>query len=158
VNRDAGSWFAPLVAIAVLVAAVTQTVSALKVTGAFGWEPEAVPMAVPPAYAAVNEALDRQDGFLAAASLHDPFTVRAAPIAPKPVRHADPPPPPPAPVLTAIVWDSDPRALVRWKDREWTVREGGLFDDFQVLSITRDQVSLRRGDATLVLQRRNPGD
>jgi len=47
---------------------------------------------------------------------------------------------------------------VRWKDREWTVREGGLFDDFQVVSITRDQVSLRHGEATLVLQRRNPGD
>jgi len=67
-------------------------------------------------------------------------------------------PPPALPILTAIVWDNDPRALVHWKDREWTVREGGLFDEFLVVSITRDQVSLRRGDATLVLQRRNPGD
>jgi hypothetical protein len=62
------------------------------------------------------------------------------------------------PVLTAILTDNDPRALIRWKDREWTVREGGLFDEFQVLSITRDQVTLRRGDATVVLQRKNPGD
>jgi hypothetical protein len=72
-----------------------------------------------------------------------------------------PPPRPPAPalpILTAIVWDSDPRAVVHWKDREWTVREGGLFDEFQVMSISRDQVSLRRGDATLVLQRRNNGE
>jgi hypothetical protein len=65
---------------------------------------------------------------------------------------------PPVPILTAIVWDNDPRALVHWKDRDWTVREGGLFDEFLVVSITRDQVSLRRGDATLVLQRRNLGD
>jgi len=159
VNRDVGSWLAPLVAIGVLIASITQTVSALKVTGAFGWEPEPVAMTVPPAYASVNSALDRRDPGLAIASLHDPFTVRASPVAVRPVHHADPPPaPPPTPVLTAIVWDSDPRALVHWKDRDWTVREGALFDDFQVVSITRDQVSLRHGEATLVLQRRNPGD
>ena len=76
----------------------------------------------------------------------------------RPVKPIERPAPPAVPVLTAIVWDNDPRALVHWKDREWTVREGGLFDEFQVVSITRDQVSLRRGDATLVLQRRNLGD
>jgi hypothetical protein len=62
------------------------------------------------------------------------------------------------PLLTAIVWDNDPRALVRWNGREWTVREGGLFDEFQVVRISREQVTLRRGEALLVLNRRNPGD
>jgi hypothetical protein len=62
------------------------------------------------------------------------------------------------PVLTAIVWDSDPRALIRWNEREWTVREGGLFDEFQVVRITRDHVTLRRGEETLELHRRNPGE
>ena len=110
----------------------------------------------------VNRALDQGDPRLALASVRDPFTVRPQAPARAPARtvarHETLAPPPPVPVLTAIVWDSDPRALVHWKDREWTVREGALFDEFQVVSITRDQVSLRRGDATLVLQRRNPGD
>jgi hypothetical protein len=61
-------------------------------------------------------------------------------------------------VLTAIVYDADPRALVRWMGRDWTVRPGGLFDDFQVTSITRDQVTLSRGSETIVLQRKTQGD
>jgi hypothetical protein len=161
VNRGPETWLPPLVATVVLIAISAQIMGALRVTGAFGWQPEVVPVAVPPAYEAVNQALDRHDPRLAIASVRDPFSSRA----PAPVRrpvHVVPRPvfvaPPAVPVLTAIVWDSDPRALVHWKDREWTVREGGLFDEFQVVSITRDQVSLRRGDATLVLQRRNPGD
>jgi hypothetical protein len=62
------------------------------------------------------------------------------------------------PVLTAIVWDADPRALVRWQGREWTVRAGALFDEFQVVSITRDQVTLSRGTESIVLQRKPQGD
>ena len=160
-NRGPEAWLPPLVALAVLVAAGTQTVGALRVTGAFGWQTEVVPVAVPPAYESVNRALDRHDPRLALAAVRDPVITRAplavkAPIRPvKPVEHAAPAA---QPILTAIVWDNDPRALVHWKDREWTVREGGLFDEFLVVSITRDQVSLRRGDATLVLQRRNLGD
>jgi len=159
-SRGPETWIPSLVALAVLIAAGTQTVGALRVTGAFGWQPDAVPVGVPPAYETVNRALDRGDPRLALTSVRDPFTARmqVVPRAPlRTVRH-ETLAPPALPVLTAIVWDSDPRALVHWKDREWTVREGGLFDEFQVLSITRDQVSLRRGEATLVLQRRNPGD
>lgn len=164
-NRDPGLWVSPLVALAVLAAAVFQTVGALGVTGAFGWRTAAPRAAVPPAYQAVERALDRHDPRFTFQDLRDPFVYG---------RPADdggsaPPPPPvkptpvvpvaePEPVLTAILWDNDPRALVRWKDREWTVRPGGLFDEFQVVSITRDQVTLRRGDAELVLNRRNPGE
>jgi hypothetical protein len=68
------------------------------------------------------------------------------------------PTPPPQPVLTAILYDNDPRALIHWQDRDWTVRQGGLFDDFQVVAITREQVTLRHGETTLVLQRRQPGE
>jgi hypothetical protein len=64
-------------------------------------------------------------------------------------------PAPAAPVVTAIVTDNDPRALVRWKGREWTIRPGGLFDEFVVRSITRDQVTLLRGSETLVLTRKD---
>jgi len=162
VNRRPEAWLPPLVALGVLVAVGTQTVGALRVTGAFGWQTDAVPVAVPPAYESVNRALDRRDPRLALSAVGDPFTARALVAVRMPrwsARIAAPLPATPAlPILTAIVWDNDPRALVHWKDREWTVREGGLFDEFLVVSITRDQVSLRRGDATLVLQRRNPGD
>ena len=159
-SRGPEAWLPPLVAIVVLITAGTQTVAALRVTGAFGWQTDAVPVAVPPAYDAVNRALDRRDPRLALAAVRDPFTARPT-VAVRPlvrpvkvVANVAPP----VPILTAIVWDNDPRALVHWKDRDWTVREGGLFDEFLVVSITRDQVSLRRGDATLVLQRRNLGD
>jgi len=162
VTRGPEAWLPPLVALAVLIAAGMQTMGALRVTGAFGWQTETVPVAVPPAYESVNRALDLRDPRLALATVRDPFTARpplAAKTPSRPVKPIERPAPPAAvPVLTAIVWDNDPRALVHWKDREWTVREGGLFDEFLVVSITRDQVSLRRGDATLVLQRRNLGD
>lgn len=160
-SRGPEAWLPPLVAIAVLITAGTQTVSALRVTGAFGWQTDAVPVAVPPAYDAVNRALDRRDPRLALAAVRDPFTARPTVVARplvRPVTVVAKVAPPEVPILTAIVWDNDPRALVHWKDRDWTVREGGLFDEFLVVSITRDQVSLRRGDATLVLQRRNLGD
>jgi len=159
VSRGPETWLPPLVALAVLVAAGAQTVAALRVTGAFGWQTEVVPVAVPPAYESVNRALDRHDPRFTLAAVRDPFTTRA-PVAVRvpSVKSAEAVAPPALPILTAIVWDNDPRALVHWKDRDWTVREGGLFDEFVVLSITRDQVNLRRGDATLVLQRRNPGD
>lgn len=159
-SRGPEAWLPPLVALAVLAAAGAQTVAALRVTGAFGWQTEVVPVAVPPAYESVNRALDRRDPRLTLAAVRDPFTTRApvARVRIPAVRSVERVAPPALPILTAIVWDNDPRALVHWKDRDWTVREGGLFDEFVVLSITRDQVNLRRGDATLVLQRRNPGD
>lgn len=160
-SRGPELWLPPLVALAVLAAAGTQTLAALRVTGAFGWRTEVVPVGVPPPYESVNRALDRHDARLAIASVRDPFSARApvpARAAARPAPRPVAPPAPELPILTAIVWDTDPRAVVHWKDREWTVREGGLFDEFQVVSIRRDQVSLRRGDATLVLQRRNPGD
>lgn len=161
-SRRSDSWLSPLVALAVLVLAGLQTVGALGVTGAYGWQPDAVLVAVPPAYLAVDRALALGDSHVTLDDVRDPFRMRVSPpsraAGPAARPRVLPPAVPSAPVLTAIVWDSDPRALVRWKDREWTIREGGLFDEFQVTSISRDQVSLRRGEATLVLLRRNPGD
>ncbi len=164
-NRDPGFWISPLVALAVLGATVALTLGALGVTGAFGWRTEVPRAAVPPAYQAVDRALDRHDPHFTLEDLRDPFQ----PGRPDHDGDGDDPPPAPRPkvvvpvpvvlpVLTAIVYDNDPRALVRWKDREWTVRAGGLFDEFQVVSITREQVTLRRGTEDLVLTRRNPGE
>lgn len=160
-NRDPAAWVARLIALAVMASIGAQTLSALGVTGAFDSREATVMVPVPAAYQAVDQALDRRDAPTPFAGARDPFQFRIVPRDPAPRRVVTRPAPvvrESDPVLTAIVWDNDPRALVRWKDREWTVREGGLFDEFQVVSITRDQVRLLRGDATIVLQRRNPGE
>ncbi len=166
-NRDASTWVSPLVAILVLAIVVVQTLGALKTTGAFGWQPPAARVTVAPAYQSLDRAIDRQDGSFTLVDLRDPFAY-GRPQGSADGRAGDPPPPrrpkpvaivvPAMPVLTAIVWDADPRALVHWQDRTWTIRAGGLFDQFEVVSITREQVTLRRGDETLVLRQRNYGE
>lgn len=164
-KRDLNLWVSPIVALFVLGVAGVQTLGALRVTGAFGWRSEVARAAVPASYQAVERALDRHDPHFTLEDLSDPFQFGH----PDGDGDGDDPPPPPrprvvvpvvqpVPVLTAILWDNDPRALVRWKDREWTVRPGGLFDEFEVVSITRDQVTLRRGVEDVVLSRRNPGE
>ncbi len=160
-NRDPARWITGIVAFTVLAAIVAQTLAALGVTGAFGWRVAPVMVPVPLAYRTVDLALDRRDAVQPLAGVRDPFEFWHA--SPEPTQTRTRPrlvtvAAPAAPVLTAIVWDNDPRALIRWKDREWTIREGGLFDVFQVVSITRDQVLLTRGDETLVLRRGNPGE
>jgi len=159
----ASGWIALLVGVGVLVLVVSETIAGLGVTGAFGWRVQPVQVEVPSAFRAVDVTLARLEGSAAPDGLRDPFVfARPAAVAVARAPAQAPPRPLPAaevqPVLTAIVWDDDPRALVRWKGREWTIREGGLFDEFQVVRISRDQVQLRRADATLVLTRRNPGE
>ena len=164
-NRAASTWVSPLIALLVMGMVCVQTLAALRESGAFGWHTSAPRVAVSPAYASLDRAIDRHDPRFTLRDLRDPFEYSHASAAP--VDHSQPPAsrhkPVPVmaaevPVLTAIVWDNDPRALVRWHQREWTVRQGGLFDEFQVVDISRDQVTLRRGDETLVLHRRNPGE
>ena len=164
-NRDIGVFLRPLVALALLAFVATQTVNALHASGAWSGTRNNAgkPIAAAPAdpVAAVEVLIARVEP-ASAASFRDPFQIGAQPA---PVATTGPgvrkpvvPPPPALPVLTAIVWDADPRALVRWKGRDWTVRPGGLFDVFQVISITRGQVTLSRGSETMVLQRKAQGD
>ena len=153
-------WISLLVALGVLALVVVQTLEGLRVTGAFGWDVAPVHVEVPIAYRSMDAALERRDRAGQMSRVGDPFSytrgvVRVAAV------EATPEPPvavAETPLLTAIFWDSDPYALVRWNGREWTIREGGLFDEFQVVRISREQVTLRRGEATLVLHRRNPGE
>jgi len=65
---------------------------------------------------------------------------------------------PPPPVLTSIIWDSDPRATLRYDGRDFSVRENSLFADFRVTSITSTQVVLERNGEPLVLTLRSKGD
>lgn len=160
-RRDPAVWMSALIASAVLLLVMFQTMGALTVTGAFGRGAHGKAPVVAPAYQSLDRALAQLERGGTPAQVRDPFQFGAPPADDTP-KAAPPPAPRPAPaplpVLTAIVWDNDPRAVVRWLDRDWTVREGGLFDVFQVTSITREQVSLRRGDETMVLKRRNPGE
>lgn len=157
------------IALLVLVVLGAQTLSALRVTGSFGVGPHSPRLLVAPAIRTLEGQLAASPKPSPVAPPRDPFSFRPAVVenpsgapAPTAVRvrptPAAAPVAPAEPVLTAILFDNDPRALLRWKDRDWTVRQGGLFDEFQVVAISRTQVTLRRGEATLVLQRRNPGD
>lgn len=164
-SRDASEWVSPLVAVVVLTLVTAQIFGALQVTGAFGWHSPAPPLVASPSYRSLERAIDLHDPSFSLADLRNPFEygrLAGGPDgsdSPRSQRHKSAPvAPAPMPVLTAIVWDNDPRALIHWKQREWTVREGGLFDEFQVVGFTREQVTLRRGDETLVLHRRNPGE
>lgn len=165
-KRDPMDLVPALVALVVLVVVAAQTLAALRVTGAYGTGAHGSRLAVAPAFRTLEAQLSTPRPAAPAAPSRDPFMFgRAAvenpssPPTPTPARVRPAAPTAPSePVLTAILFDNDPRALLRWKDRDWTVRQGGLFDEFQVVAITRTQVTLRRGEATLVLQRRDPGD
>ncbi|MBK7367837.1 MAG: hypothetical protein IPJ04_07950 [Candidatus Eisenbacteria bacterium] len=160
-NRDISWLLAPLVAIGVFAFVLWQTMGALSASGAWARGGKA-PIAAP------NDPFVLLDAVVAPtrrrrARARDPFQTGAAPapakapaakgpaVAPKPVAPA-------RPLLTAIVFDADPRALLRWNGRDYSVRPGGLFDDFQVVSITRDQVVLSRNGENIVLQRKPQGE
>jgi len=143
-----------------LALTIVLTAFALRDAGAWVRQGHAIAPAVEDPIVALDRDLGAVSGLPAAAGLRDPFGL-AVPVTPErrhtvAVRHA--PPPPPSPVLTAIVWDADPRALIRWSGREWTVRAGMQFDVFQVTSITRTQVVLKRGDESVVLTRQPQGE
>ena len=161
-NRDISTFLGPLAAVLLFAFVVWQTVGALAATGV--WHREGRSRVAAPADPFVSlDGLVVDPGARAARSaVRDPFVYGGATapttatnrVARQPVK----PVAPARPQLTAIVWDADPRALVRWKDHEYTVRAGGLFGEFQVVSITREQVILRRGDESIVLQRKSQGE
>ena len=161
-NRDIGWIAGPLAALALFAFIVWQTLGALSASGAWARGGRA-PIIAPTAPFAFLDALVAAPRPPLGATMRDPFGVAvAAPVSPAPgagtVRKPVVPAAPARPVLTAIVWDADPRAIVRWQGHDYSVRSGGLFDDFQVVSITRDQVVLKRGDESIVLQRKPQGE
>ena len=62
------------------------------------------------------------------------------------------------PVLTAIIFDNDPRATIRYDGRDYPVRVNSLFADFRVVRIAADEVVLDRAGETLVLKLPSKGD
>jgi hypothetical protein len=159
---DLARLIGPLVAILVLVLVVQQTLGSLRAGGVWGQRHAAV--------AATTSPFARIEGLLAPttrkppAVLRDPFSFGRAQVTvatrrPAVARPAPAPVAPAQPVLTSIVWlESNPSATLRWNGRDYPVQTNTLFDEFRVQNITRNQVTLVRGDETLVLKLPKKGD
>ena len=155
---DLKSFLAPLIALVILLVIVAQTTGAIRAAGT--WTPR------PPRSAGQVNPYVRIDGLLeraavpGATAVRNPFAFGAASrsattaVRPRPVKIVLPE----RPTLTSIVFDDDPRATIRFDGRDYAVRQNGLFDDYQVTSITRNQVTLRRNGETLVLQLQRKGE
>lgn len=150
---SARALFEPLVGLLVLALVLNVTLAALRTSGAWRARTAPRPARVSP-YAALDQVLGARRPETSAA-VRNPFSfggpTATAAVTPRPHRPI-PPPPPPLPILTSIVWDADPRATIRFNGRDYSVRPSGLFDDFRVVSITRDQVVLDRAGESLVLR------
>ncbi len=158
-NVDLKPIFAPLVALAILAVVGLQTSEALRHSGTWGATRRPVRTVAPDPYARLEAQLAAPAAGLALASLRDPFAYGRAPV-PASRARARPyvPPPPPRPVLTAILADNDPRALIHYDGRDYRVKTGDSFADFKVISITADQVVLDRGGQRLILHRPTKGE
>ncbi len=158
---DLARLLGPLVAALILVLIVQQTLGALRAGGVWRQRHTTAAPTVSP-YARIEGLLAPAAGDTTATA-RDPFafgrahapllTRRPAATRPAtPVARAQP-------VLTSIVWlESNPSATLRWNGRDYPVQTNTLFDEFRVQSITRNQVTLARGDETLVLRLPKKGD
>ena len=162
---DARALFVPLVALAVLVLTIEQTIGALKDSGS--WKQPARVHVVKPEdpYTRIDNMLGAPASRLATESLRNPFVFGSARVSasagsaqPSKPPLAVAPPAAPKPTLTSIVWDSDPRATVRYDGKEFSVRANSLFADFSVRSITATQVVLDHNGESIVLSLRSKGD
>lgn len=157
---DLRPWLAPLFAVVLLGVTMKQTGDALRTSGTWPHRAHSAPARPPDPYARLDRVLDRGAARTETRGLRDPFQFGPAPrpavarSAPAALPAAEPLPP----VLTSIIWDSDPRATLRYDGRDFSVRENSLFADFRVTSITSTQVVLERNGEPLVLTLRSKGD
>ncbi len=160
-KREIAGYVAPLVAAVVLVIMLMQTRAALKASGTWNQHSGREQAVARDPYAPLDRDLAEVANAPPVGPVRDPFSLTPL-VAELPVRHEPrrpvAPPPPPLPVLTAIIWDNDPRATVRWNGRDYSVRNNTLFADFRVAGISRDQVVLERGGERLVLTLPKKGD
>jgi hypothetical protein len=68
------------------------------------------------------------------------------------------PPPAPRPVVTAIIADEDPRALITYESKNYSVKTGDLFAEFRVVSVNAERVLLEGPGGPLVLRGPVRGD
>lgn len=153
----AARFLAPLLALAVFAFVTAQTLAALQASGVWSFAARRAWVPPPDPLAALDGVIAKVQSAAFPGAARDPFGYVV--VAPRPdptrtvVRRPVVPQPPPVPVLTAIIFDTDPRAIVRWKGHEYTVRRNGLFEEFVVESIGPDQVVLRHGQEDIVLRR-----
>jgi hypothetical protein len=153
----------PLVAIVILVLTLQYTRGALQASGAWRTEPRIPRITSEDPYLRIDRILARPKFATSAVSPRNPF---AYGVAPQPVvvnrgggtTRPTPRPALPRPQLTAILWDADPRAMIRYDGRDYTVRENSLFAEFRVASITKTNVTLERNGSPIVLSLRPRGE
>jgi len=150
---DARSLAPPLAALLILALILTLTREALLLSGA--WQKaSAAAAAAPSPFAVLENEIAAPDPATGPVT-RDPFSLGSTTVAitapRRPVKQVKPVPPP-IPVLTSIIFDADPRATVKWDGRDYSIRPGGLFADFRVMTIARDQVVLDHGGESVVLR------
>lgn len=157
-NLDLRTVLRAAAAVAMLAVVATQTLGAVKQYGA--WSSKAVSVQRPDdPYLGFEEQLARPEPAIPFAVLRDPFAYASSSraeghaLAERAMISA-----PPTPVLTAIIWDNDPRASIQWDGRDYSVRTNSQFADYQVMSIRRDEIVLAQGDQTLVLRIHKKGE
>ena len=152
----------PAVALLLLFVVLQLTTSALRSSGTWSrWRTSTAPPADP--YSRLDQMVTRYQASPLTGAERDPFSygrAQATAVAVRrPTRVSTPANEPVRlPVLTAIIWDNDPRASVHWNDRDYSVRVNSLFDDFRVKNITRDQLILERAGESYVLQLPKKGE
>lgn len=158
---DARALIAPLIALLSLVLVTQRTMDALHRAGLWsGAKRWNVSRSEDP-YARLDQAIARSAAPPVAGATRDPFSYVYTQVAVShraPKAHAQVVPPTPPPVITAIIWDNDPRALIRLNGHEYTVRSGAQFADYRVIGITRDQVTLDQNGTIMVLNRTTKGE
>lgn len=149
----------PLIALLLLVLIFQQTLGALRAAGAWGRRTATVTRHEDP-YAPLDRALASADSVALVA--RDPFHFARTPAPRLAARRPEPQPvtpvAPPPPQLTAIIFDNDPRATIRYQGRDYPVRVNSLFADFRVVRIARDEVVLDRAGEMLVLKLPTKGE
>ena len=151
-NRDLRAFLPGILAALFVVLIGVQTFHAHQRSGRTGARPKPrfTTLATDP-YARLEQALSVPDDGAPIGSLRDPFAYGHATVA-RPTTGPKPKPAAPRPIVTAIVADpQDPRAIILYEGRNYTVRSGDLFDKFNVLSITAEGVVLDDGRERIVL-------
>src|SRR5262249_9404090 len=154
----------PLVAIAVLGLTLQQTLAALHDSGSWRTTPRGSRVVAEDPHSEVDDLLAHDAASPTEDKLRNPFAFGLARVVPvtamvhTKTHVAGPPAAPPKPTLTAIIWDNDPRASLRYDGKDFSVRVNSLFADFRVKSISANQVVLDRNGETIVLGLRPKGD
>jgi len=157
VKLDPRALVGPLAAMLLLALTLQQTLDALQRSGAWGGRANrGGKSSAESPYVRIEQELTRRNADPQGPADRNPFEYAPVRnIVQNPARPPRPRPIPvaPKPVLTAIIFDQDPRALVRFDGRDYTVRNNTLFAEYRVVRITRDEVVLDKGGESLVLKR-----